>query len=69
MDIPTDADPWKGKQNHVDESKRWIDNLDLESNRMGSYEKYSNELYGILCGLTTGDAKLLVRGVKDQGAE
>ena len=39
----------------------------MESCISGCYDKYATELYGILCHLTGGEAKLLVRGVKDSG--
>ena len=31
------------------------------------YERYKGELYGLLCGLTEGDAKSVVRTVVDKG--
>ena len=31
------------------------------------HEKYASELYGIICTLTTGEAKLIVKGVMDKG--
>ena len=32
-----------------------------------AYEKYSGEVYGVLCGLTTGEAKSVIKGVVDRG--
>ncbi len=46
--------------------KTYIDDIDAPNNR-GSFQKYAGELFGILCHLTSGDAKLLVRGVPDSG--
>ena len=32
------------------------------------YEKYSHELYGILCSLTGGEAKTVLKGIVDSGS-
>ena len=32
-----------------------------------AYEKYSGEVYGVLCGLTSGEAKSVIKGVVDRG--
>ena len=45
---------------------RWDPRLDQEVDQE-LYEKYSGELYGILCELTTGEPKNLVRGIVEGG--
>ena len=45
---------------------KWDPVLDPEVDRE-LYEKYTGEVYGVLCSLTSGEAKALVRGIMDGG--
>ena len=45
---------------------KWDPKLDQDIDQ-GLYEKYSRELYGILCELTTGEPKNSVRGIVEGG--
>ena len=44
----------------------WKAELDPELD-LKIYEKYSGELYGVLVGLTAGEAKSIVKGISDSG--
>ena len=50
---------------------RWDPKTDaiLQSDGMAkaAYEKYSGEVYGVLCGLTSGEAKSVIKGCVDRG--
>ena len=46
--------------------EKWDPVLDSEVDQE-LYEKYTGEIYGVLCSLTGGEAKTLVRGIMDTG--
>ena len=51
-----------GRQAEEDPSK-W--EVDLDGLFPKHLEKYSSELYGMLCMLTSGEAKMVMRGISD----
>ena len=50
----------------LEDGDKWNPGEDLDM-RDEMYRKYKGELYGLLCSLTQGEAKTLVKGVVDAG--
>ena len=46
--------------------ERWESLNDLDLNQ-GIYDKYTSELFGVICSWTSGEAKNLVKGIVDAG--
>ena len=51
------------RPNRVDNADKWEPSEDTNWREYPLYDKYKRELYAILCSLTVGEPKQMVRGV------